>query len=315
MNPEGVRNSYASIAHHSKSFALASRLLPGPVRDRAVVVYAWCRRADDAVDMAGPGNEAVALHRLHAELDAVYGGTALRDPLLSAFRSVIGERSIPHAYPRDLLDGMRMDVEGTYYDNMDTLLRYCWCVAGIVGLMMCHVMGVRDERATRNAVHLGIAMQITNICRDVMEDWQRGRLYIPETLLSEAGATGLAAQLGAPFPRDATGPVSRATARLLEVADHYYDSGDAGLQALSWRCALSVRTARRVYSDIGNRVRRQECDPRAGRAIVPRDRKLSLAAGAAAAAISEIPRRVFAGAADTSAPRREIHFPTDVLPV
>jgi phytoene synthase len=315
MNPEGVRNSYASIAHHSKSFAMASRLLPPRVRDRAVVVYAWCRRADDAVDLAGPGNEAAALDRLRAELDDVYGNAPLEDPLLSAFRSVARERSIPRTYPLDLLDGMRMDVEGTYYDDMDTLLRYCWCVAGIVGLMMCHVMGVREEGATRNAVHLGIAMQITNICRDVLEDWDRGRLYIPDALLIETGAGGLATRLGAPFPRDATGPVARATVRLLDVADHYYESGDVGLPALSWRCALSVRTARRVYSEIGNRVRRQECDPRAGRAIVPRSRKLALVAGASAAAFSEIPRRMIAGTAGTSAPQREIHFPTDVLPV
>ena len=216
MNSEGVRSSYASIAHHSKSFALASRLLPPRVRDRAVVVYAWCRRADDAVDLAGRGNEAAALERLRGELDAIYGTTSLDDPLLLAFRSVVEARGIPRAYPDDLLEGMRMDVEGTFYDDMDTLLKYCWCVAGIVGLMMCHVMGVRYEAATRNAVHLGIAMQITNICRDVLEDWERGRLYVPEALLAESGADGLAQRLGGPFPAEAAAPVARATEALLD---------------------------------------------------------------------------------------------------
>jgi phytoene synthase len=315
MNPEGVRRSYRSIAHHSKSFAMASRLLPPAVRDRAVVVYAWCRRADDAVDHAGAGNEERALAGLFDELDRVYADGPLEDPLLEAFRSVTRERGIPVSYPRDLLEGMRMDVDGTSYDDMGTLLRYCWCVAGIVGLLMCHVMGLRDERATRNAVHLGIAMQITNICRDVMEDWERGRLYIPETLLARAGVPGLGSRLGGPFPDEAAVPVAAATDRLLDIADRYYASGDAGIPALSWRCALSVRTARRVYSEIGARVRAQDCDPRAGRAIVPRSRKLGLAAGALTASVVEIPARLQAGSAATAAPRSELHFPADVLPV
>lgn len=315
MNPEGVRRSYRSIAHHSRSFAMASRLLPVDVRDRAVVVYAWCRRADDAVDLAGPGNQAGALEELFTELDAIYGDTQLEDPLLDAFRAVTRERAIPIAYPRALLEGMRMDVDGTFYGDMDTLLRYCWCVAGIVGLLMCHVMGVREEAATRNAAHLGIAMQITNICRDVMEDWERGRLYIPATLLDDAGAPDLASRLGDPFPEAAAQPVAAATERLLDIADRYYASGDAGLPALSWRCALSVRTARSVYSAIGSRVRSQGCDPRAGRAIVPKTHKLALAAGAMAAAVAAIPARLGARGTTAAAPRREIRFPADVLPV
>lgn len=313
MNVDPVRDCYDSIRRHSKSFAFASRLLPAGVRERAVVVYAWCRRADDAVDLAGPEGAAAALERLRAELDDVYSEHVPADATVALFQRVCRERAIPRDYPRDLLAGMEMDVAGTRYDDMETLLRYCYCVAGTVGLMMCHVMGVGDPAATRNGAHLGIAMQLTNICRDVHEDWERGRLYIPDSVLARVGGAGLADRLGEPFPEAARAPVARATRLLLAEADTYYTSGDAGLRSLSWRCALSVRTARRVYAAIGSRVRAQRCDPLAGRAVVSLPRKLSLASASLAAAALETPRRVLSPP-HVTAPRERVRYPGDVLP-
>ncbi|MCA9565215.1 MAG: phytoene/squalene synthase family protein, partial [Myxococcales bacterium] len=200
-----VAECNAIIAANSKSFHLASRLLPEDVRQRAVVIYAWCRRVDDAIDECPPGTEQEALARLHDELNAVYaepgdsqGESQVdidHDVILRAFRSVVRERRIPRQYPADLLEGMRWDVEGRRYRTIETLYHYCYCVAGTVGLMMSHVMGVRRESALRNATHLGMAMQLTNICRDVVEDWQRGRLYLPESWLAEVGEPDLAERL------------------------------------------------------------------------------------------------------------------------
>jgi phytoene synthase len=183
-------------------------------------------------------------------------------------------------------------------------------VAGVVGLMMSHVMGVSDEGVLHRAAHMGMAMQLTNICRDVLEDWERERLYIPEQLLAAQACPRLADRLGGPFPGEAREAVARATAALLDEADRCYASGDRGLHALDRRCALSIRTARMVYSAIGTRVRRAGCDPLAGRAIVPLRQKLVLVAGALARSLAG-PR----AGGGTSAPVRCVAYPDDVMPV
>lgn len=307
------------IAVHSKSFALASRLLPARTRDRAVVVYAWCRRADDAVDRADARSESssAALVTLRDELDAVYGNGALADPILSAFRDVTKSCRIPKRYPEELLEGLAMDVAGTHYEALARLLHYCYRVAGTVGLMMCHVMGVREDAATRNAVHLGVAMQLTNICRDVLEDWQRARLYLPADCLARHGCAHLHDMLGGPFPRAARTPVSRVIAELLDLADDYYRSGDAGIPALSWRCGVAVRTARSVYAAIGDRIRARGCDVLAGRAWVSGPSKLVLAGREAATSVWDLARalgRERRRRAHVRAPEREVRA-EDVLPV
>jgi 15-cis-phytoene synthase len=272
------------LAHKSKSFALAARLLPPDIASNVVVLYAYCRRADDAVDLAPPAEQAARLAELRAELDLVYGQKEFSHPGLAAFAEVVRECEIPRAYVEDLLSGMQMDVEGASYQTLADLALYAYRVAGVVGLMMCHVMGVRDPRALEHAAHLGIGMQLTNIARDVLEDWQRGRLYLPDGLLAKHGAAELRSHLPAAvdaeravFPAQYVCGAAAATADLLDHADSYYRSGDAGMPDLSLRCGLAVRTARLVYAAIGDRVRSQSCNPLAGRAIVPGSEKLKLA--------------------------------------
>ena len=298
MSRRALAASRRAIARGSKSFSLASKLLPPRVRDDAVVVYAYCRRADDAVDLAAPGEAHSALAELSRELDAVFGGAPPRDGVLAAFRDVVSRRAIPRAYPQALLDGLAMDVRGARYETLADVCSYGYRVAGAVGLMMCHVMGIRDEGALVPAAHLGIAMQLTNICRDVAEDWQRGRLYLPADRLAVCGAPDLAAALGQGFPERARGPVAAVVAGLLAEAERYYASGDAGLWALSPRCRVAVRAARLIYAEIGAEIARRGFDPLAGRAIVPRRRKLALAARASFAARGP--------SGDVRIPRREL---------
>jgi phytoene synthase len=161
---------------------------------------------------------------------------------------------------------------------------------------------------------MGIAMQLTNVCRDVLEDWGMGRLYVPAELLAECGAPGLVERLGGPFPREAVAPMAAAVRRLLREAERYYASGDRGLPALPWRTALAVRVARDVYSDIGRRVERAGCDVTAGRAIVPGRRKRALVAGAFLRALAGLPARALRPPGADGAPR-VLRFPDDVLPV
>lgn len=302
-----------SIRKHSKSFALASRALPPEAREHAVALYAWCRRADDAVDLVDEGDQPAALAALQAELDGIYGSTDAVDPILRDFQRTVAACAIPRRYAEDLLVGMRMDVDGTRYRTLQDLYDYCYYVAGCVGTMMCHVMGVRDDDALRNAAHLGMAMQITNICRDVEEDWGRERLYLPDELLAEEGAGGLDQHLGEDFPVDARGPVARTIDRLLSIADRFYRSGDAGIYALPWRASVSIRTARSVYSAIGGRVRAQDCDPLAGRAFVSTGGKLALMGRSIGRSLLDLPGRWSAGPARS--PHRVLDYPRDVLPL
>ena len=299
------------IRHHSKSFSLASKLLPAEARTDAVVVYAWCRHVDDAIDNTAGAEQKAALRVLGEELDSVYAGEPQADPLLRLFQSVVVERRIPEQYPRDLITGMTMDVEGRLYETLDDLLSYCYHVAGCVGLMMCHVMGLSREDALSNAAHLGMAMQLTNICRDVEEDWRNGRLYLPTELLASYGAPHLVGRIGEPFPPEATAAAAATIEDLLTAAEVLYRSGDAGLDALSWRSALSIRTARQVYATIGEYVRAQSCDPLAGRAFVPQGRKLMLVGRSILEAVAETPLRL--GRAATHAPPRAlVRFPDDI---
>jgi phytoene synthase len=258
------------IAHHSKSFALASKLLPAGARDDAAVLYAWCRRADDAVDGDAPASNVIDV--LAEELTDAYGQRT-RDPLLSAFGRVVRRRGIPRIYPGELLAGMAMDLRGTEYATLDDLIVYAWRVAGVVGLMMTHVLGIDDDDALVPAAHLGIAMQLTNICRDVAEDRARGRVYIP------AGMT---------------------THDLLAVADRYYRSADRGFIALPFRAAIGVASARDIYAAIGPRI-----DDTGARAYVPRHRKLAGVALATLRTFATLPRRALR--------RRDHHVPYRTL--
>jgi phytoene synthase len=292
------------IARHSKSFSLAARLLPRAVRRDAVALYAYCRSVDDAIDAASPAEQSGALVRLEADLEAVYAGGAVPDPLLAMFQTLVHARGIPRLYPEELLRGMRMDVVGTRYGTVAELLRYCYRVAGTVGLMMCHVTGVRRAAALPHAADLGIAMQLTNIARDVLEDWERDRLYLPEELLARYGAAGLHRRLGNALPASAAPAVARAVQALLARADAFYRSGDAGLAHLSPRCAFAVRAARLVYARIRHVVRSRGGDPRAGRAVVGKGMKAALVARAGLETLRSLPGVL--GARRTTAPHGKL---------
>jgi phytoene synthase len=291
VTPAAQSECVAVLRRHSKSFALASALLPRGMGHEIAAVYAWCRRADDAVDSCQGYTQRAVLAELEAELDALYAGLEPRGPVLSAFGEVLRERSIPKQYPADLLAGMQMDVRGVRYDNIDQLLSYCYCVASTVGLMSCHVMGVSDVRALRHAAHLGVALQLTNICRDVLEDWGRDRLYLPADVLARHGVRSLDLALGGRFPDHAAAGCRGALRELLALADRYYASGRAGLVYLSPRCAFAVDTARRVYRAIGAGIARHDYDVRAPRAVVSLPRKLALCAAAATHVAWHVARR------------------------
>ncbi len=270
--------SRRSIEAGSKSFAAAARLFDPATRDSARLFYAWCRHCDDVIDgQAGglgrverDGTPAERLAMLERRTRDALAGVPQDDPAFAAFARVAAQHRIPERLPLDILDGFRMDVEERDYQTLDDLLAYCYGVAGAVGVTMAIVMGVdpEDRAVLDRACDLGLAFQLTNIARDVMDDARIGRVYLPADL----------------FRRDAVGPdfildpanrraVVEATHALLELAERYYASARVGIARLPWRSAWAIATALRVYREIGRRVRFAP-DPWARRQSVPRWRKL-----------------------------------------
>jgi phytoene synthase len=238
------------ITKGSKSFSLAARLFDPETRAAAIFLYGWCRYCDDQVDEAGRSADRAELERrlaaLRAQTAAAFSPAPQREPVFVALQYIVRRYDIPLHYAMELIEGMAMDVRGTRYATLGDLLLYCYRVAGTVGLMMSHVMGLRDESALKHAADLGIAMQLTNIARDIRQDAELGRIYVPLFWLDEAGIAY--DHIAAPEHREKLAQVS---GRLLAAARRYYASGDAGLWHLSFRSACAVAAARHVYSEIG----------------------------------------------------------------
>jgi phytoene synthase len=283
----------------SKSFALASRLMGRRERGAAWRLYAWCRHCDDVIDgqVLGHGMRAktegtgegasegtrerlAELRRLTAL--AFHGDAELPAPF-QALREVARASSITEAQAMALLDGFAMDVEGRAYATLGQVLDYAFHVAGVVGVMMAEVMGVTDRPVLQRACDLGLAFQLTNIARDVIEDACAGRLYLPADWLAAEGVAARPEAVADPANRLA---VARVAARLLGEADRYYRSARDGLGALPFRSAWAIGSARGVYRAIGRIVRRRGARAWDRRAGVPATGKLALLARGYALALA-----------------------------
>jgi phytoene synthase len=244
------------IRKGSKSFSLAARLFHPDIRDAAFFLYGWCRYCDDQIDQNGTTGTreelAKRIKALKEQTASAFSFAEQREPVFVALQYIAHRFGIPAHYALELIEGMAMDVRGTRYATLKELLLYCYRVAGTVGLMMSHVMGLRDEKALRHAADLGIAMQLTNIARDITEDAAMDRIYLPMSWLQEAGIRP--EEIAAPQHRE---KLALLTLRLLREADRYYRSGDAGLWHLSFRSACAVAAARHVYAEIGSLLLRK----------------------------------------------------------
>jgi len=313
-----------TMAGGSKSFALAARLLGTRAASDGAVLYAWCRYVDDEIDCAPIAQAPKALASLQDQLKRIYertnGGPALGNTQLEAFAELVSRRNIPQAYPQALLDGMKMDVLGHSYTQDNDLSLYCFRVAGVVGLMMSHVLGLKDDKALVRATHLGMAMQLTNICRDVLDDWRLGRVYIPQALIAaQLPATApLPAFLPAlqkiaqdEPPQELAAALSATLATLLVRADKLYNSGALGLRDLPFRAALAIRVARLVYRDIGRVVARRGHNILAGRAVVSGRRKAWLVLRALFEGFCEIPSRL-RDSRPVKIPQTILSYPDDI---
>lgn len=262
----------------SKSFFAASLMLPARVRAPATALYAYCRLADDAIDLGR--DPQAAMRDLAARLDAIYAGRPADAEADQALAGVVQS----HAIPRDLLDalleGFLWDAQQRRHETLNDVLDYSARVAGTVGAMMALVMGTRDPQALARAGELGCAMQLTNIARDVGEDARNGRLYLPRRWLAEAGVDA-EAWLAQPRFDERIAVVVR---RLLAEADRLYARAEHGIAALPRDCRPAIRAARLVYAEIGHELLRRGANSVDERVVVTTSRKLALMARAAGAA-------------------------------
>jgi 15-cis-phytoene synthase len=271
----------------SRTFHAASLLLPAEVRESACSLYAFCRLADDAVDLRG--GCADALPRLRERLARACEGRPLDSPVDRAFADVVARHAVPRELPEALFEGFAWDVAGRRYEDLAEVRAYAARVAGTVGAMMAVLMGARDPDVVARACDLGVAMQLSNIARDVGEDARAGRLYLPLRWLREAGIDP-EAWLARPAFDPALGSV---VARLLAEADALYARSAAGIARLPAGCRAGIHAARLLYAGIGREVGRQGLDSVSRRAVVPLPRKLGLLARAVAAAA--LPARPWLG--------------------
>lgn len=254
----------------SRTFHLSSKLLPSRVRDAALSLYAFCRVADDAVDDAEDIEAAVA--DLMLRLDHIYAHDPLDHAADRAFADIAIRFALPRALPEALIEGFAWDAAGRRYDTISALTDYAVRVAGTVGAMMAILMQARSEDSIARAADLGIAMQLTNIARDVGDDARMGRLYLPRDWMHE---TGLEPDtfLASPKFSPALGTV---VARLLREADVFYGRATAGIAFLPANCRRAILASRWLYAEIGREVARHQFDSVSRRAVVPRQRKFAL---------------------------------------
>jgi phytoene synthase len=283
-----ARDGFASPADHtacrlaiqqgSKSFFAASLLLPSSVREPAFGLYAFCRLSDDAIDI--DGGSLPVLERLRERLQRAYEGRPLPLPADRAMADIVRRFAIPHALPAALLEGLAWDAEGRRYQSLADLFDYAARVAGSVGVMMTLMMGERSSEALARAADLGIAMQLTNIARDVGEDARAGRLYLPLAWLSDVG---IAPESFLAAPR-LSAPLQGVIARLLAESEQLYRRASQGIAHLPMACRPAIFAAALLYAEIGRSLARAKHDSISHRTRVGTPRKIQLLTQAALAA-------------------------------
>jgi phytoene synthase len=258
---------------HAKSFYFSSVALPRAKKDAAYAVYAFCRFADDLLDEPPAAGKPPSKSRLRETLAGLYAGRALELPFARAFHETIARYGIDARLFEELIEGVCMDAGPVRIRNFEELHLYCYRVASVVGLMMSHIFGLKVEGGRDRAIEMGVAMQLTNILRDVREDLEMGRIYLPADELEQFGlseSTLRAGQADERWVEFMKFQVERARA--------YYCAGEAGIPLLEPDGSqFTVALMSTVYAGILDEIERVDYDVFRGRVHVGFGRKLKLA--------------------------------------
>ncbi len=259
------------LRHNGRSFHWARQFLGDETGKKAARLYAFCRLMDDLAD----GDIENGAARLKIIRDRLAGDTHVSDPALDSFLPFMIEHKLPKRALRHLIDGLLQDQKLVAVSDETELIRYAYHVAGTVGLLMTPLLGCHDRQAHAHALDLGIAMQLTNIARDVLEDAKMGRRYLPASWVGGMSATEICTAAENPQSQDAI-IISDAIDRVLELADRYYESGLLGLGALPVRARLAIAIAGSVYRQIGVQLQNNGTNWHDGRTVTSKATKLRI---------------------------------------
>ncbi len=243
--------SKALNAHHGKTYYFSTLFFPPEVRRSVHALYGFVRYPDEIVDNPPPGTNPAALLAQYREatLDAMRTGCSDL-PVLHAFADMAQRHCLPPDYPLAFLDAMAMDLTRTRYETFDDLKTYTYGSASVVGLMMCHVVGISGSCALAPAHDLGLAMQLTNFWRDIGEDWSsRGRIYLPLEDMERFGYTD--SMLAGSVVNDQFIKLLRFE---IARARDFYAAADLGISYITPECQLPVKLARVLYSRILDKI-------------------------------------------------------------
>lgn len=271
-NPKDLKECYDIIEKGSHSFYAASKVLPKKIRDSAIVLYSFCRIVDDSIDETTSKDKA--LKELFKRLDAVYEERPGNNPSDRCFSILVKFYEMPKQLPLALLEGMDWDTREKEYKTLSELRAYCARVASTVGVMMCVLMRVRDKDILARACDLGVAMQLTNIVRDIGEDARNGRLYIPLDWMAKYGLDRRQF-LKNPATSKELGQIAK---KLLEEARRLYKRSESGLFGLPTSCQPGIYAARYIYEGIGKHIEAVQYDSINRRAKTSRGEKITLLA-------------------------------------
>ena len=268
----GFKKAESITKLHAKTFYFASRFLPEEKKRAAYSVYAICRLSDEAVDENMGEEKLKNLTKIQAKVDAVYSNRELKDNLLLAFKHTVNKHNIPKVYFDQLIEGMYMDLKHNRYRDFKELYSYCYKVAGVIGLIMLKIVGYTDLDTEKQAIDLGIAMQLTNILRDIKEDALRGRIYLPQDELQK-----FAAEEGDIF----SGILNERLILLLkfqiERARQYYQNSAPGIKSIGdYRSRLVVCLMKEMYCGILNEIEKNSFNVFAQRAYVKTNAKCAI---------------------------------------
>ncbi|MCC5934283.1 MAG: squalene/phytoene synthase family protein [Candidatus Cyclonatronum sp.] len=265
---------------YAKTFYMATRLLPNKKQRSIFAIYALCRFIDDLVDEAedlvmkkqlNPEQIVQMLESWKDKLQRTYNGEVIEHPILLAMSDTLRQYHIPIELTFELMEGVCMDLTKNRYENFDELYTYSYKVASVVGLMVSEVFGYKDKKALKHAVALGIAMQLTNILRDIGEDLSRDRIYLPQDELLQFGITE--ADL---FEHRNDDKFKAFMEFQIQRAERYYEDADKGIPMLSRDSHYPVAMARLNYSKILNRIRDNDYQVFTQRAYLSTAEKLSI---------------------------------------
>ena len=264
-----LQNADSLLARKGLSFHWARRWMTSTHAARATRLYGFCRYVDDLADEIDAGETHAVDPRFALDLVAqeIVSGIS-KNPVVADAIALMRECGIQPALMLSFVEGIRSDLNSVRIADEAALLRYCYQAAGTVGSMMCRMLGCDDPAALRHAIDLGIAMQLTNICRDVATDAAMGRRYLPASMVGEVAPFDLVAPTLALQPR-----VRACVGELLNTADRYYRSGEAGLAHLPLGARGSILVAARVYRAIGTQLRQNGHAYWLGRTVVPQRSK------------------------------------------